>query len=56
MKLFNELNEHLSGMNVDWYLCGGFAIDAYFGNITRKYKDIDIDIDITVSFILRIII
>lgn len=42
MKLFNELSEHLSGMNVGWYLCGGFAIDA----ITRKHKDVDI----TVSF------
>jgi hypothetical protein len=46
MKLFNELSEHLSGMNVEWYLCGGFAIDAYLGSITRKHKDIDI----TVSF------
>jgi len=46
MKLFHELSEHLSGMNVEWYLCGGFAIDAYLGNITRKHKDIDI----TVSF------
>ena len=46
MKLFNEISEHLSGMDVEWYLCGGFAIDAYLGNITRKHKDIDI----TVSF------
>lgn len=46
MKLFNELSEHLCGMNVGWYLCGGFAIDAYLGNITRKHKDLDI----TVSF------
>lgn len=27
-------------------LCGGFAIDAYLGKVTRKHKDIDI----TVSF------
>lgn len=46
MKLFNEISEHLSGMDIEWYLCGGFAIDAYLGNITRKHKDIDI----TVSF------
>jgi Aminoglycoside-2''''-adenylyltransferase. len=46
MKLFNELSEHLSDMNVEWYLCGGFAIDAYLGKITRKHKDLDI----TVSF------
>lgn len=46
MDLLNQLNEHLSGMNVDWYLCGGFAIDAYLGKITRKHKDLDL----TVSF------
>lgn len=46
MKLFNELSEHLSDINVEWYLCGGFAIDAYLGKITRKHKDLDI----TVSF------
>lgn len=46
MKLLNELSEHLSGLNVEWHLCGGFAIDAYLGNITRKHKDVDI----TVSF------
>lgn len=46
MKLLNELCEHLFSMNVGWYLCGGFAIDAYLGNITRKHKDVDI----TVSF------
>jgi hypothetical protein len=46
VKLLKELSEHLSGMNIGWYLCGGFAIDAYLGNITRKHKDVDI----TVSF------
>ncbi|MBW9172829.1 hypothetical protein K2F43_16610 [Clostridium estertheticum] len=46
MKLFNDLCEHLSDMNVEWHLCGGFAIDAYLGYITRNHKDIDI----TVSF------
>lgn len=44
--ILNELSEHLSGLNIEWYLCGGFAIDAYLGNITRKHKDVDI----TVSF------
>lgn len=46
MKLLNELCDHLSGLNVEWHLCGGFAIDAYLGNITRRHKDVDI----TVSF------
>lgn len=46
MKLLDELSEHLFDMNVKWYLCGGFAIDAYLGKITRKHKDLDI----TVSF------
>lgn len=46
MKLLDELCQHLSDMNVDWHLCGGFAIDAYLGKKTRKHKDIDI----TVSF------
>ncbi len=46
VKLLNELSEHLSGLKVEWHLCGGFAIDAYLGTITRKHKDVDI----TVSF------
>jgi len=46
MKLLNELSEHLSGLKVKLHLCGGFAIDAYLGKITRKHKDIGI----TVSF------
>lgn len=46
VRLFNELCEHLAGMNIEWYLCGGFSIDAYLSDITRKHKDIDI----TVSF------
>jgi len=33
-------------MKVEWHLCGGFAIDSYLGEATRKHKDIDI----TVSF------
>lgn len=46
MKLLDDLCNHLYDMNVEWHLCGGFAIDAYLGKITRKHKDIDI----TVSF------
>lgn len=46
MKLLDELCSHLHDMDVEWHLCGGFAIDAYLGEITRKHKDIDI----TVSF------
>lgn len=46
MRLLNDLYNHLHDMEVDWHLCGGFAIDAYLGEITRKHKDIDI----TVSF------
>lgn len=46
MKLLGELCDHLYDMDVEWHLCGGFAIDYYLGEITRKHKDIDI----TVSF------
>lgn len=46
MKLLEDLSDHLYDMNLEWHLCGGFAIDAYLGEITRKHKDIDI----TVSF------
>jgi hypothetical protein len=46
VKLLNELSDHLYGLNVEWYICGGFAIDAYLGNITGNHKDVDI----TVSF------
>ena len=46
MKLINELSHHLKDMEVDWHLCGGFAIDTYLGEKTRKHKDLDI----TVSF------
>lgn len=44
--LLDDLYDHLYDMDVEWHLCGGFAIDAYLGNITRKHKGIDI----TVSF------
>ncbi|MDU5080427.1 nucleotidyltransferase domain-containing protein [uncultured Tissierella sp.] len=46
MKLLDDLCNHLYDMDVEWYLCGGFAIDVFLGSITRKHKDIDI----TVSF------
>lgn len=46
MKLLDDLCNHLEDMDVEWHLCGGFAIDVYLGTITRKHKDIDI----TLSF------
>lgn len=46
MKLFDELWEHLSDMNVEWHLCGGFAIDAYLGYKIRKHKDLDITVSL----------
>lgn len=46
MKLLDDLYNHLYDMKVDWHLCGGFAIDVFLGEITRKHKDKDI----TVSF------
>jgi len=46
MNLIDDLRRHLLEMEVDWHLCGGFAIDVYLGRPTRKHKDIDI----TVSF------
>ncbi|MBU5427460.1 hypothetical protein KQI41_13795 [Tissierella pigra] len=46
MKLLDDLYNHLEDMDVEWHLCGGFAIDVFLGQITRTHKDIDI----TVSF------
>lgn len=44
MELIYELRNHLSELNIQWQLCGGFAIDAYLGRITRHHKDLDISI------------
>lgn len=46
MTLLSLLKAHLSGMPVEWHLCGGFAIDTFLQKVTRKHKDLDI----TVSF------
>jgi len=45
MKLIEDLCEHLAGMDIDWHLCGGYAIDAYIGEETRKHKDLDITVN-----------
>lgn len=34
MKLLDDLCNHLYDMDVEWHLCGGFAIDVFF----RKYN------------------
>ncbi|MFZ5967076.1 MAG: nucleotidyltransferase domain-containing protein [Bacillota bacterium] len=44
MKLLQDLCEHLHDININWYLCGGFAIDVYLGKSTRNHKDLDITI------------
>jgi hypothetical protein len=32
----------LEGFPADWYLCGGWAVDAWLGRETREHKDVDI--------------
>jgi hypothetical protein len=34
--------ELLDGFPTDWYLCGGWAVDAWLGRTTREHKDVDI--------------
>lgn len=45
VKLIEELCEHLSGLKIDWHLCGGLALDVYLGRITRRHKDLDITVN-----------
>lgn len=44
MNLLTKLCSHLEGLEIDWYICGGHAVDTYLGRDTRKHKDIDITI------------
>jgi len=44
MKLLDELTTLMNGIDLDWHLCGGYAIDVFLGDETRKHKDIDVTI------------
>lgn len=41
-RLINETSKLLKNANFDWSICGGFAIDMFCGEKTRKHIDIDI--------------
>jgi hypothetical protein len=34
----------MSGFGARWFLCGGWAVDAWIGHQTREHKDVDIAI------------
>jgi len=34
----------LSGLGVSWFLCGGWAVDAWLGRQTREHADVDISV------------
>jgi hypothetical protein len=34
----------MSGFPSDWFLCGGWAVDAWLGRLTREHGDLDITI------------
>ncbi len=42
--LLTTLSKHLADLDVNWHLCGGFAIDVYVGRQTRSHKDLDITV------------
>jgi hypothetical protein len=41
-KLINETVELLQKADFDWAFCGGWAIDLFYGEQTRKHSDIDV--------------
>jgi adenylate kinase family enzyme len=38
----DELNSTLTGLECDWAIAGGWAIDLFLGRETRKHEDIDV--------------
>jgi len=39
----SEVADHFSGVDVDWWIAGGLAIDLFLGWKTRDHDDIDIE-------------
>lgn len=37
-----KVDSLFSGLNCEWFVCGGWAIDLFLNRVTRKHKDIDI--------------
>lgn len=45
--LIDDLTKFLRPMELDWYVCGGWAIDLHLGRITRKRADLDISVPLS---------
>jgi hypothetical protein len=43
----------LEGLDVPWYLCGGWAVDAFLGRVTREHHDVDIAVFLQHQHIVR---
>lgn len=39
-----KVDSLLSGLNCQWFVCGGWAIDLFLNRVTREHKDVDIAI------------
>ena len=55
--LIKSLNNLLQSINVDYAICGGYAIDLFIGKKTRPHKDLDVTIfandrDIVIQFMI----
>lgn len=42
LRLLDEIRRALDGAGVDWWLFGGWAMDAHAGRITRDHADIEV--------------
>ena len=40
--LLDDLSNFLSDSGLNWFICGGVAIDLFVGKLTRKHKDLDV--------------
>jgi hypothetical protein len=38
------IRDLLSGLGVNWFLCGGWAVDAWLGQQTRDHADVDVSV------------
>lgn len=41
-ELLLQTNNFLSGLQIPWAVCGGFALDLFLNREIRKHSDIDI--------------
>jgi len=44
MDLIVKLNNFVKGMEIDYAICGGHAIDLFLGYKTRAHKDLDVSV------------